>query len=83
VSALGASTGTYLFLLALLYSVPLWVQDVWAEVHGPDLSAAIERAEALVSWRRAAAQAALCGAMVAAIVVLRSQTALDFIYFAF
>ncbi|MEO8681243.1 MAG: MBOAT family O-acyltransferase [Vicinamibacterales bacterium] len=82
-SAPGVLTGSYLFLLALLYSVPLWVQDLWAELHGPDLSAAIERAEALVSWRRTAAQAAVCGVMVAAIVVLRSQAALDFIYFAF
>ena len=52
-------------------------------VGGPDLSLAIDQAETTVSWRRTAAQAVLCGVMVAAIVVLRSQTALDFIYFAF
>ncbi len=83
VSAMGASAGAYLFLLALLYSLPLWVQDLWAELGGPDLSIAMDEAETAVSWRRTAAQAALCGAMVAGIVVLRSQAALDFIYFAF
>ncbi len=83
VSSAGASAGTYLFLLALVYSLPLWVQDFWAELGGPDLSVAIDEPETAVSWRRTAAQAALCGAMVAGIVVLRSQTALDFIYFAF
>ena len=83
VSALGVSAGAYLFLLAFLYPVPLWVQDLWAELGGPDLSIAMDQAETMVSWRRTAAQAALCGVMVAAIVVLRSQTALDFIYFAF
>ena len=82
-TALGVSTGAYLFALALLYSIPLWVQDFWAEWRGTDLSAAIDHAESTVSWSRTAAQAALCGLMVAAIVVLRSQTALDFIYFAF
>jgi hypothetical protein len=83
VSALGASAGAYLFLLAFLYSIPLWGQDLWAELGGPDLSIAIDQPEAIVNWRRTAAQAALCGVMVAAVVVLRSQTALDFIYFAF
>ena len=70
----------WMFLAATL---PLWVQDLWAELGGPDLSIAMDEAETAVSWRRTAAQAALCGAMVAGIVVLRSQAALDFIYFAF
>jgi hypothetical protein len=83
VSALGASAGAYLFLLAFLYSIPLWVQDLWAELGGPDLVKAIDEPETGVSWRRTAAQGALCGVMVAMIVVLRSQAALDFIYFAF
>ena len=83
VSALGASAGAYLFLLAFLYSIPLWVQDLWAELGGPDLSIAIDETETTVNWQRTVAQAALCGVMVAGIVVLRSQAALDFIYFAF
>lgn len=82
-SELGVSAGIYLFLLALLYSIPLWVQDLWAQLGGPDLSRAMDQPEMAVSWHRTAAQGALCGVMVAMIVVLRSQTALDFIYFAF
>jgi alginate O-acetyltransferase complex protein AlgI len=82
-TALGRSAGLYLFLLVLLYSVPLWIHDLWAELKGPDLSVAIDIAETSVRWPRVATQAALCGLMVAAILVLRSQTALDFIYFAF
>ncbi len=82
-SAIGTSAGIYLFLLAALYSLPLWIQDLWVELKGVDLAAAIEAPEATVNWQRTAAQALLCGVMVAAIVTLRSQTSLDFIYFAF
>ena len=82
-TALGRSAGLYLFLLVALYSVPLWIHDLWAEVKGPNLSAAIDRPEPSVRWPRVATQAALCGLMVAAILTLRSQTTLDFIYFAF
>ena len=80
---LGRSAGLYLFLLVALYSIPLWIHDVWAESKRTDLSIAIEVPETQVRWPRIAAQAALCGVMVAAILVMRSQTALDFIYFAF
>ena len=82
-TTLGRSAGLYLFLLVALYSIPLWIHDLWAELKGPDLSAAIDRPEPVVRWPRVATQAALCGLMVAAILTLRSQTALDFIYFAF
>ena len=80
---LGRSTGLYLFLLALLYSLPLWVHNLWAESHGANLVAAIEAPEAAPKWPRAGVQAALCGVMFAVILVMRSQTALNFIYFAF
>jgi len=80
---LGASAGVYLFLLAGLYSVPLWIQDLWVELGGPDLAAAIDEPDAPTSKGRVIAQAGLCGAMMTAILTLRSQTALDFIYFAF
>ena len=80
---LGRSAGLYLCLLVALYSIPLWIHDVWAEMNAPDLSAAIERPEPEVRWPRVATQAVLCGMMVALILTLRSQTALDFIYFAF
>jgi D-alanyl-lipoteichoic acid acyltransferase DltB (MBOAT superfamily) len=80
---LGRSTGIYLFSLALLYSIPLWIHDVWAEMRAPDLVEAIEVAEASPRWPRVTAQAALCGVLFALILVLRSQTSLNFIYFAF
>jgi len=79
----GRDAGLYLFLLVGLYSVPLWIHDLWAELKLPDLSRAIEVVENKVSWARVAGQAALAGIMLAAIMTLRSQTALDFIYFAF
>jgi hypothetical protein len=37
----------------------------------------------MVQWPRVATQAALAGLMMAAILTLRSQTTMDFIYFAF
>jgi alginate O-acetyltransferase complex protein AlgI len=79
----GRSAGLYLLLLVFLYSTPLWIHDLWAEFRGPDLVAVIDARELEVRWPRVAAQAALCGVMFAAILVLRSQTALNFIYFAF
>jgi D-alanyl-lipoteichoic acid acyltransferase DltB (MBOAT superfamily) len=82
-SELGRSTGLYLFVLVLLYSLPLWLHDVWAELRGPDLVEAIERSEPAPRWPRVAAQAALCGVLFAVILVMRSQSALGFIYFAF
>jgi D-alanyl-lipoteichoic acid acyltransferase DltB (MBOAT superfamily) len=82
-TALGRSAGLYLFLLVALYSIPLWIHDLWSELKGPNLSEALDRSESVVRWPRVATQAALCGVMVAAILTLRSQTALDFIYFAF
>ena len=90
-TAVERSTGLYLFLLALLYSTPLWVHDLWVELGGFDLTADIDSNTEPVrhspgqggQWGRAAAQAALCGALFAVILTLRSQTALNFIYFAF
>jgi hypothetical protein len=82
-TALGRSTGLYLFLLVALYSLPLWIHDLWAEWNGPDLVRAIEVSEPFPLWSRVAAQAALCGVLFALILTLRSQTTLHFIYFAF
>ena len=82
-TVLERSAGLYLFLLVLLYSLPLWIHDLWAEFRGPDLTAAMEREEARPEWPRVAAQAALCGVLFAIILVLRSQSTLNFIYFAF
>ncbi len=80
---LGRSTGIYLFLLAALYSLPLWIQDIWAEAGGPNVAAAVDRPEAAVHWPRVALQALVCGLMLAAVLTLRSSTALNFIYFSF
>jgi len=44
-SVLGRQTGAYLFFLTLLYSLPLWVQSVWAESGGRDFVAALTRDE--------------------------------------
>jgi alginate O-acetyltransferase complex protein AlgI len=71
--------GLYLFLLAFGYSIPLWAQSVWVELHrgvspAPDGSSSIS-----VALLKAVA----CGAAFTAILVLRSRTSLDFIYFQF
>ena len=79
----GRSIGLYLFMVAFIYSIPLWIHDLWAELRGPDLVKAIEVPERLPVWARVTAQAALCGVMFTAILVLRSEAALNFIYFAF
>jgi alginate O-acetyltransferase complex protein AlgI len=79
----GRSAGLYLFILVFVYSIPLWIYDMWAEANAPDLVRAIDVPEAAPRWGRVAAQSALCGVLFAAILVMRSQTALNFIYFAF
>jgi alginate O-acetyltransferase complex protein AlgI len=82
-SEFGRSAGLYLMLLVGVYSIPLWIHDLWAEMRWPDLSRATDVAEQAPRWRRVALQAAVCGVMVMAIMTLRSLTTLDFIYFAF
>ena len=68
--------GLYLFLLAFSYSVPLWAQSIWVELHRDQPARA-------PGWGIAALRAVACGAAFAAILVLRSRTSLDFIYFQF
>jgi hypothetical protein len=82
-SALGRDAGLYLFFLAGLYSLPLWIHDLWAEFGGPSLVSAVDAEEAEVHWRRVAMQAVMCGLMMAALLTLRSSSSLNFIYFAF
>lgn len=84
------AAGLYLFMLVLFYSLPLWIHDLWAELRAPNLIVDLDREEqsaapspADVGWNRVAAQAALCGVMFALILVMRSQSTLNFIYFAF
>jgi alginate O-acetyltransferase complex protein AlgI len=82
VSAFDRQAGLYLFLLALLYSVPLWVQSVWVEIARATEDQDRSDREAGVGWRLVL-QGVVCGLAFAAILVLRSRTSLDFIYFQF
>jgi len=82
VSELDRQTGVYLFLLAFLYSIPLWVQSVWVELNR-DERRAVEADRPLPAWPALALQGVACGVAFAAILVLRSRTSLDFIYFQF
>ncbi|HTM24455.1 MAG TPA: MBOAT family O-acyltransferase [Vicinamibacterales bacterium] len=77
-SALDRRVGLYLLLLAFGYSVPLWVQSIWIEWRrrGAPL-------RTWPSWSAAGVRAIACGAAFAGILVLRSRTSLDFIYFQF
>jgi D-alanyl-lipoteichoic acid acyltransferase DltB (MBOAT superfamily) len=71
--------GLYLFLLAFGYSIPLWTQSVWVELH----RGLTQPAPAAPGLGRAVLKALACGAAFTAILVLRSRTSLDFIYFQF
>jgi hypothetical protein len=82
-SVLGRHTGAYLFFLALLYSIPLWVQSFWAELRGRDLVSAMIADEVRTDARVVTAQALLAGLLFAGVLVLHSVTSLDFIYFQF
>ncbi len=75
-SALDRQSALYLFALTLLYSLPLWIHSLWSE-----LPSAKEGREP--AWSRLALQGVACGLALAAILVLRSSTSLDFIYFQF
>jgi D-alanyl-lipoteichoic acid acyltransferase DltB (MBOAT superfamily) len=71
--------GLYLFLLAFGYSIPLWAQSLWVELS----RGAAPPENDVPSWGGAVVRALACGAAFAAILVLRSRTSLDFIYFQF
>jgi alginate O-acetyltransferase complex protein AlgI len=71
--------GLYLFLLAFGYSIPLWVHGIWAGLHRAELVGARQESGVGV----AVFQGLACGAAFTAILVLRSRTSLDFIYFRF
>jgi alginate O-acetyltransferase complex protein AlgI len=77
-TAFERQAGLYLFLLAFGYSIPLWAQSIWVEAHRGQ-----RRDQIPLTWGGAAIRAVACGAAFAAILVLRSRTSLDFIYFQF
>ena len=82
-STLDRQAGLYLFLLALGYSVPLWVQSVWVESQRSRERTAGVPARPSDGWGAAILRCVACGAAFAAILALRSRTSLDFIYFQF
>ena len=83
VSELDRQTGAYLFLLAFGYSVPLWIQSLWVDATRASSVAGQQERAALAPWPRLVLQGVACGLAFAAILVFRSRTSLDFIYFQF
>jgi alginate O-acetyltransferase complex protein AlgI len=77
------NAGLYLFLLTLLYSLPLWAQSIWVEWHRDESGVRQPAALVPAGWPRAAVQGVACGLAFAAILLLRSRASLDFIYFQF
>jgi alginate O-acetyltransferase complex protein AlgI len=75
--------GLYLFLVALTLSLPLWAHSLWTLWHGRSYSDRPAVREAEIPGTTIAWQALALGIMFATILVLRSRTSLDFIYFAF
>ena len=75
--------GLYLFLIAFTLSLPLWAHSLWTVWHGHSYSERPVVREADVPTRTIVWQALTVGVMFATLLVLRSRTSLDFIYFAF
>jgi D-alanyl-lipoteichoic acid acyltransferase DltB (MBOAT superfamily) len=80
-SAADRQTGAYLFLLAAVYSLPLWLHAAWDA--RPFARARDEGRPTYAGPGWIAAQALLCGVLFALILVFRSREALAFIYFRF
>ncbi len=80
---LDRQAGLYLFAMALIYSLPLWVQSLAVEA-ARRVPMTSERAESLGgAWPGVIVQGLACGIAFAAILIFRSRTSLDFIYFQF
>jgi alginate O-acetyltransferase complex protein AlgI len=75
--------GLYLFLLVFVYSLPLWAQSLWVELTRRERVVDSESNEIMAGWPRLILQGTACGLALAAILLLRSRTSLDFIYFQF
>jgi D-alanyl-lipoteichoic acid acyltransferase DltB (MBOAT superfamily) len=76
-------TGLYLFLLAGIYSVPLWIHSGWVAWRGEAPVRAHGGSFPSRRIRTLAFQAAVASLLVVSILALRSRTSLDFIYFQF
>jgi D-alanyl-lipoteichoic acid acyltransferase DltB (MBOAT superfamily) len=81
--AIDRQAAEYLFILAFLYSVPLWLQSAWVEFGRSRVVDVKLPFLPRSPWPALAFQAAACGFALAVILVLRSRTSLDFIYFQF
>lgn len=75
--------GLYLFLIALSFSLPLWAHSAWTAWRGRSYTERRATEEAHVPGRLVVLQGLAVGVMFATILVLRSRTSLDFIYFQF
>ena len=75
--------GLYLFLISFTLSLPLWAHSLWTVWHGRSYSDRPAVREIQVPGTTIVWQALALGVMFATILVLRSRTSLDFIYFAF
>lgn len=74
--------GTYLFLYAFLFSVPLWINSVWERFIGPRLG--LRAGDGVIrSAPWIVVQTVVTGLLVAGMLVFRSEQSLDFIYFRF
>jgi alginate O-acetyltransferase complex protein AlgI len=82
VPALDWQAARYLFVLTFIYSLPLWIHGLWVEV-SRDASGRRPDEAVGASWAGVALQGIACGAAFAAILIFRSTTSLDFIYFQF
>ena len=82
-SAEDQRTGLYLFLLAFVYSIPLWIQSIWVEWHRDAAGMRQPAPVVAARWPRTVLQGLACGAGFAAILILRSKASLAFIYFQF
>jgi alginate O-acetyltransferase complex protein AlgI len=81
-TALDRRMGLYLFLLAACYSLPLYLHALW-DTAGHRLTARAPWLTGQPQWRWVGIQAATCGLLFAVLLVFRSRTSLDFIYFQF
>ncbi len=75
--------GLYLFLIAFTLSLPLWAHSLWTAWRGRSYTDRPAVREQDIPVRTLAWQAVAVAVMFATILVLRSRTTLDFIYFAF
>ena len=82
VAPLDWQVARYLLLLTAIYSLPLWIQGLWVEVARSEGESEANDPPR-TGWPQLVLQGAGCGAALAAILVFRSTTTLDFIYFQF